>query len=109
MAKLERTLHEDFQGLLLRIESGILKGSASASLEDGTDFACGDTRCSVRVYERYSMMGGNRVSMTVTLFQPGKGQPVQLSAITAGGSQAVFAKVNTWGESSFLRKLEELL
>ena len=109
MAKLERTIHEDFQGLLLRIEQGILGGSISASKEDGTDFRAGDVRCSVRVYERYSMMGGNRVSMTVTLFQGGAGQPVQLSAITAGGSQGVFVKLVGWGENSFLGKLEQLL
>ena len=35
--------------------------------------------------------------------------PVQLSAITAGGSQAVFFKINTWGEEAFLDKLIELL
>ena len=46
--------------------------------------------------------------MSVTLFQNGDG-PVHLSAVTAGGSQAMFFKINTWGEESFLEKLEELL
>lgn len=46
--------------------------------------------------------------MNVTLFQAGDG-PVQLSAITAGGSQAVFFKINTWGEESFLDTLRALL
>jgi hypothetical protein len=32
-----------------------------------------------------------------------------LTAITSGGSQAVFFKINTLGESEFLRKLEEVL
>ena len=35
--------------------------------------------------------------------------PVRLSAITAGGSQAVFFKVNTLGEESFLDDVKELL
>lgn len=109
MAQLERTMNEDYMGLLLRIENGILQGSASASAEGGSDFRTGDVRCSVRVFERYSWLGGNRVSMTVTLFQAGAGQPVQLSAITSGGSQALYTKVNTWGEENFLKKLEELL
>ncbi len=109
MAKLERTMAEDFQGLLRRIEQGILSGSVSASQEDGSDFRAGDVRCSVRVFERFSWAGNNRVSMTVTLFQGGAGQPVQVSAITSGGSQAVFTKMNRWGENTFLRKLEELL
>ncbi len=108
MAKLERVLSENFDDLLLRIENGILNGSVSASLEDSSDFQSGDARCSVRVFERYSALGGNRVSLSVTLFQNGNG-PIQLSAITAGGSQAVFFKVNTWGEESFLEALENLL
>ncbi len=108
MAKLERVLSENFDDLLLRIENGILNGSVSASLEDSSDFQSGDARCSVRIFERYSALGGNRVSLSVTLFQNGNG-PIQLSAITAGGSQAVFFKVNTWGEESFLEALENLL
>ena len=67
-----------------------------------------DARCSVRVFERYSMMGGNRLSLTLTLFQNGD-SPIRLSAITAGGSQAVFFKVNTLGEESFLDDVKDLL
>lgn len=108
MAKLERTLNGDFEQLLKKIENGILNGSISASLEDSSDFRMGDARCSVRVFERYSYAGGNRVSLNVTLFQNGNDE-ICLSAITAGGSQAVFFKVNTWGEEAFLDKLKELL
>ena len=108
MAKLERTLNQHFSTVLHKIEEGILNGSISASLEASSDFKDGDARCSVRVFERYSYMGGNRLSMSVTLFQNGDG-PVHLSAVTAGGSQAMFFKINTWGEESFLEKLEELL
>ena len=108
MAKLEHTLNGNFNQWLSRIEDGILGGSMSASLEDFSDFRSGNTRCSVRVFERYSYSGGNRVSLSVTLFQNGDG-PIWLSAITSGGSQALFFKVNTWGEEAFLDKLRELL
>ncbi len=108
MAKLERRLSGDFDQILKNIHNGILNGSISASLEDRSDFRCGDARCSVLVFERYSYAGGNRVSMNVTLFQKGDGE-IMLSAITSGGSQAMFFKVNTWGEESFLDKLRELL
>ena len=108
MAKLERTLTGDFNQLLKKIESGILNGSMSATLEDSSDFHSGDARCSVRVFERYSYSGGNRVSMNVTLFQNGN-DDIRLSAITAGGSQAVLFKINTWGEEAFLDKLKEIL
>lgn len=111
MAKFECVLDASkasFDGYLNRIENGILNGSVSASLEDLSDFRCGASRCSVRVFERYSYMGGNRLSMTVTLFQGDNGA-IHLSAITAGGSNAMFFKVNTFGESAFLDKLREIL
>lgn len=108
MAKLEQKLNGNFDQWLQRICDGILNSSSSASLEATSDFRSGDARCSVRVFERYSYAGGNRLSMTVTLFQ-GADKVIHLSAITAGGSQAVFFKVNTWGEETFLDKLRELL
>ena len=108
MAKLEKTLSGDFNQLIKKIETGILNGSMSASLEDSSDFYSGEARCSVRVFERYSYAGGNRVSMNVTLFQNGNDE-IRLSAITSGGSQAVLFKINTWGEEAFLDKLKEIL
>ena len=107
MAKLEMKLKGDFDAVIRKIEEGIVNGSISASLEDESDFISNCARCSVRVFERYSYMGGNRVSMSVTLFQDDNG-PIHLSAITSGGSQALFFKVNTFGEEAFLDKLREL-
>ncbi|MBO5299396.1 MAG: hypothetical protein J6B51_04865 [Clostridia bacterium] len=108
MAKLEQTLRGNFRQILSNIENGILNGSVSASLEESSDFYDNGAKCSVRVFERYSYLGGNRLSMSVTLFQNGDG-PIRLSAITSGGSNAVFFKVNTWGEDAFLDKLREIL
>ena len=108
MAKLEQTIRGDYNQILNRIESGIVNSSMSASLEDSSDFYSNGARCSVRVFERYSWAGNNRVSLSVTLFQNGD-EGIHLSAITSGGSQAVFFKINTWGEEAFLEKLKELL
>ena len=108
MAKLETTVRGDFNEILSRIEEGIMGGSISATLEDASDFSDVRSRCSVRVFERYSWVGGNRVSLSVTLYQ-GESGAVRLSAITSGGSQAMFFKVNTFGEEAFLDKLRELL
>ena len=108
MAKLERTLHGDLDQILRKIEDGILNGSFSASMEDGSDLQSGSARCAVRVFERYSFSGGNRVSLNLPSFQGGDG-PIQMSAITAGGSQATFFKINTIGEEAFLDKLLEIL
>ncbi len=108
MAKLEHTFNGNFYSIIRTLSDGIVNGSASATLEDSSDFTSGDAKCSVRVFERYSYTGGNRVSMSLTFFQNGDG-PIHLSAITAGGSQATFFKINTWGEEAFLDKLRELL
>ena len=108
MAKMERILNGDFNEILTRIETGIMRSSVSASLEDSSDFSSGASRCAVRVFERYSALGSNRVSLSVTLFQ-GTDGTIHLSAITSGGSQAVFFKINTFGEEAFLDKLEKLL
>ena len=107
MAKYECRLSGDFDRILTYLHDGIMEGSASASYEDGSDYTAGEVRCAVRVYERYSYMGSNRVSLNLTLV--GKGEELFLSAITSGGSQAVFWKVNTWGEEAFLDKLMELV
>ena len=107
MAKLEQTLSGDYDEILRRIEDGVLHGSLSASLEDSSDFHSETARCSVRVFERYSYIGKNRVSMNLTLFECNG--IIRLSAITSGGSQAVFFKINTWGEEAFLDKLRELI
>ena len=108
MAKLEQELIGDFDQILENIEKGILSGSVSASLEDKSDFSSGNTRCSVRVFERYSYTGNNRLSLSVTLFQ-GENKIIYLSAIASGGSQAMFFKINTFGEEAFLNKLRQLL
>ncbi len=108
MAQLERSLNGNFNQVIHNITDGILNGSSSASLEAMSDFVSGDAKCSVRVIERYSYMGGNRVSMSLTFFQNAN-SPIHLSAITAGGSQAMFFKMNTIGEEAFLDKLRDLL
>ena len=107
MAKYERRLTGDFDATLAWLDQGILDGSVSASYEDGSDYTDGEFRCAVRVYERYSYAGGNRVSLNLTLV--GRGEELFLSAITSGGSQAMFFKINTWGEEAFLDRLREIV
>ena len=103
MAKYEIRLQGSFDAVLSALHDGIMNASSTASYEDGSFCTMGNARVAVRVYERYSAMGGNRVSMTVTLV--GEGDDLFLSAITAGGSQAMLFKVNTFGERSFLDTL----
>ena len=73
----------------------------------GSDYVSGRVRVAVRVYERYSALGGNRVSLNLTLV--GEDGRIFVSAITSGGSQAIFFKINTLGEGAFLDCVQELL
>ena len=107
MAMLERTLTGDFRHIVEHLHHGVLNGSASASYEEGSDFTLGAVQVAVRMYERYSMLGGNRVAMSVTVV--GTGDQVRVTAMTAGGSQALFFKLNTMGEEAFLDTLAQIL
>ena len=103
MAKYQDHLNCSLRELSSYLDEYIRGSSISASLEDTTHFAQDGVMCVTSIYERYSWMGGNRVSLTLTLF--GRDGDVSLSAITAGGSQAMFFKINTFGEEAFLDKL----
>lgn len=106
MAKYEKQLVGDFDSFLEYLFDGIMNGSVSASYEDGSEWTANGVRVAVRVFERFSYMGGNRVSLNITL--AGSGNNLFLTAITAGGSQAMFWKLNTIGEENFLDKVIEL-
>ena len=106
MAIYTRYIDGKFSETLDKIHDGILNGSMSASYEDGSDWEKDDVKCAVRVYERYSAFGGNRVSLNVTLV--GTDGDLFLTGITSGGSQAVLFKINTVGEDAFLDCLIDL-
>lgn len=107
MAKYEAALRGNFGNVMNTLHNEIMNGSLSASFEDSSSFSEGGVRVEVRVYERYSWSGSNRLSLTITLM--GSEDRLKLSAITAGGSNGMFFKVNTWGEEAFLNKLREVV
>ena len=107
MAKIEVQLIGDFDTIIEEITEEILRKSISADLEDASNFVDGTSRCAVRVFERYSMVGSNRVSLNITLFE--NNSQLQLSAIASSGSQAMFFKVNTFGEEAFLEELYPII
>lgn len=79
----------------------IRKSGLSVSFEDASDIVSQQTRVAVRVYERYSVFGGNRVSLNITLVS--LGQQLIMSVITSGGSRGVLSKYNIVGEQNFLK------
>ena len=106
MAKFATTFSGDFDRWVQKIEQGVLDASVSATLEESWDREENGARVAVRVFERYSYAGKNRVSMNVTLFE--SGGLIHLCAITSGGSQATFFKFNTLGEETFLETLKDV-
>lgn len=104
MAKLECELFGHFDEVLEKLNMAVLNGSKSAALEEFSDFAAADMKCAIRAYERYSWLGNGRVSLNITLIES-RGK-IFLSAISTGGSQAVFFKINTIGEENFLNTIK---
>lgn len=100
MAKIERTVRGDFQTIVNTLHSAVMAGSASASLEEECDLGGAGYSGILRVYERYSWFGSNRVSMALAVV--GANGEYKVSAATSGGSRAMFFKVNTVGEDAFL-------
>ena len=107
MARFEKVFYEPLSSVIGKVESAVMQGSMTASLEESSDFSVGGVRCAVRVFERYSWSGSNRVSMSVTMV--GSGNMTHLCAVTSGGSQAMFFKMNTFGEEAFLDTLRDAL
>lgn len=97
-----RSLVGSADALANHLDAAIAAGSVSASIEHQDELGIGDARMILRTYERYSMMGDNRVTLSVSILAVGDQMEVALT--TSGGSQAVFFKLNTFGESAFMDK-----
>ena len=102
VAKYEKTFEGDLDPFVVAVDASIIDASATANLVDSSDVMVGATQVAVRVYERYSAFGGNRVSLNVSVLAVG--EQLSVSAIASGGSTAMFWKVNTVSEESFLQK-----
>ena len=104
MAKYTDHLTGDFDQIVQFIHEDLWQQSASISLEETYETTIDDKRIEQRVYERFSYTGGNRASLSVLFTETEDGADV--CGIATGGSQAVFWKINTWGEAAFLETLE---
>jgi len=107
MAKYETRIKGNIDEFLKIAKQKILDGSISASLEEESFYQDGDFRCAIVVFERYSYTGKNRVSLTLVVIE--KDEELFISAITSGGSQALFIKINIFGEEAFLEKLVDIV
>ncbi|HHX52945.1 MAG TPA: hypothetical protein GX703_05465 [Erysipelothrix sp.] len=107
MAKYETTLHGDLHSYIDFLENNLSRLGTSISLEESSVYRLGDVNVAIYVLERYSYFGSNRVSLNITLVE--YQNSIKCTAITSGGSQAVFFKINTFGEEAFLDKFVDLI
>lgn len=95
-----RSLVGSADALATHFDNAISTGSVSASVEHDEELSIGDARVILRTYERYSVTGGNRLTMSVTILAVAERLEVALA--TSGGSQGVFFKINKFGEEAFM-------
>ncbi|MDD4076868.1 MAG: DUF6054 family protein [Bacilli bacterium] len=107
MAKFEKHVKGNFYDILNKLEKAVMQGSISATYEDGSEYHHDGIDFAIRVYERYSYFGKNRVSLAITIV--GSDGNYFVSAITSGGSQAIFFKINRWGENAFLETVRNVI
>jgi Family of unknown function (DUF6054) len=101
LAKFEKTLLGEVVPFLDQLDRAIASGSMTASFEDSAGTQIGDAVVAVRVYERFSALGQNRVSLNVTVVN--WGPQLYVCAITSGGSTGI-VKLLPLGERAFLDK-----
>ena len=80
---------------------------ATVSLEDEIFGSADSVKYWVGTFERYAYMGKGRSSLTAVLLE--HGGSVDVIATASGGSGAMFFKVNTWSEQSFLDEFIALI
>ena len=109
MAKYEKVGQGNFNKILSDLHNEIVGKSISANLEDQSNFKVDNVMIAIRVYERFSYTGGNRLSLSFTLVGNTNNNDIKLSVITAGGSQAMFFKINRFGENSFINTIKPVV
>ncbi len=107
MSSLNRIVQGNFDTVVKEVENGIMNSSLSASFEDDYNTMVGGKQVALRIFERYTMMGGNRLTMSVLFTERGN-DSVEIYAVTSGGGGGL-VKIINWGEDSFLGTLERVL
>lgn len=100
MAIYEKIFDGNFSHFLDMFHDNMINSSMTTNYEDGNLIMVGEREVSFLVYERYSAIGSNRVSLSVVVAD--LGNKIHFTAIPSGGAQGMFMKVNTFGESAFL-------
>ena len=110
MAKYEKTIIGQFEEVVNRLQIDIGNSGLSMNLVDESDYAIGDTKIAVRVYDKYFMRNGSRASLSLTVV--GNNSNIFISAIGAGGGQGVFLNFSLGAEDDMVaivqRSIEQM-
>lgn len=103
MGLYQETFHATEQQFLKFVKSlpDLVKSySTSATHEETRLVKSDETYVQIDMFERYSMFSDSRVALGVTtIYKNGK---IDITAMSAGGSRAIFFKMDTVGENNFL-------
>lgn len=100
MAKHVTTVPGTIDELRSFLEHNAPRLGFTISLEEEIPGSVDGIKYLICTYERYAVLGENRVSLNVTMMEYSEG--VRVVATASGGSQAAFFKINTWSEGNFL-------
>lgn len=100
MAKYTTTVGGSLNELVKYIKHNEPKLGSTITLEEEVTGTADSVKYWVGTFERYAVLGENRVSLNVMLIEYSEG--VKVIATASGGSQAAFFKINTWSEGNFL-------
>lgn len=105
MAKYEKTISGQFEGVLSRLQNDISNGGITMNLVDESNYTFGDANIAVRVYDKYFMRNGNRASLSLTVV--GHGNEIFISAIGAGGGQGIIFNFSLGAEDDMVAIVRE--
>ncbi len=100
MAIYQAFVKGDLDTVLNALHEAIIKGSSTISMEESLNVELSETKLAIRAYERYSILGQNRVSLHLTV--AADAENTHVTVISTGGSQGALFKMNTFSEENFL-------
>ena len=107
MAKYTTTVGGSLNELVTYIKYNESRLGSTITLEEEITGTADSVKYWVGTYERYAVLGENRVSLNVMLIEYSEG--VKVIATASGGSQAAFFKINTWSEDNFLNDFVSII
>ena len=107
MAKYTITVGGSLNELVTYIKHNESRLGSTITLEEEITGTADSAKYWVGTYERYAVLGENRVSLNVMLIEYSEG--VKVIATASGGSQAAFFKINTWSEDNFLNDFVSII